>query len=205
MTTIALPLKRRRRHVQAEPERSPMIELENISWETYERLLKDTAHQHISITYDQGRMFLMSPLPEHQRAKKLLGQLVEAATLERGIRRASLGSTTWRKQRKLIGLEPDECYYIQNEAKVRGRDDIDLKYDPPPDLAIEVDITHKAPGDNQFTRSLAFQKFGDTTDTKSNFICLAGWQIQHHSSQPSASISLHRRRLAICQDASNHR
>ena len=39
MTTIALPLKRRRRHVQAEPERSPMIELENISWETYERLL----------------------------------------------------------------------------------------------------------------------------------------------------------------------
>ena len=39
------------------------------------------------------------------------------------------------------GLEPDQCYYIQNEGKVWGKDHIDLQIDPPPDLAIEIDIT----------------------------------------------------------------
>jgi Uma2 family endonuclease len=42
------------------------------------------------------------------------------------------------------GLEPDECYYVQHAADVEGKDELDLKKDPPPDLAIEIDITHRS-------------------------------------------------------------
>ena len=119
-----------------------MIELANVSWEAYELLLRDVEGQNLRITYDQGRMVIMSPLPIHDKVKKLAGRLIELATLERDIPVSSFGSTTWKRQDLSKGLEADECYYIQSEPKVHGRTDIDLKRDPPPDLAVEVDITH---------------------------------------------------------------
>lgn len=124
------------------PAAVEMILLENVSWELYESLLREVEGQHVRITYDQGRMVLMSPLPIHDKVKKLAGRLIELATLERDIPISSFGSTTWKRQDLAKGLEPDECYYIQNEPKVHGRTDIDLKRDPPPDVAVEVDITH---------------------------------------------------------------
>jgi Uma2 family endonuclease len=119
-----------------------LVSLEGVSWETYERLAEEIDSSHIRITYDQGRMVLMSPLPRHERMKELIGQLLEMATLERNIPRSSFGSTTWRRRDLAKGLEPDRCYYIQHEPQVRGRDDLDLRRDPPPDLVIEVDISH---------------------------------------------------------------
>lgn len=119
-----------------------MFAIENASWELYELLLRDLEHQNVRITYDQGRMVLMSPLPIHERIKRLAGRLLEEGTLELRIRISSFGSTTWKRQDLAKGLEADECYYIQNEPLVRGRTDIDLSRDPPPDLAIEIDITH---------------------------------------------------------------
>jgi Uma2 family endonuclease len=120
-----------------------ILVLDNVSWETYELLIRDTAEQHVRITYDQGRMVVQSGLsPGQQRTKRVSGRLVEMATLERDIPIRSFGSTTWKRQDLAKGLEADECYYIQNEPRVRGRTDIDLKRDPPPDLAIEIDITH---------------------------------------------------------------
>lgn len=74
--------------------------------------------------------------------KEWIGQLIETATLEMKIPRRSLGSTTWRREDLSRGLEPDRCYFIQNEARVRGRRHFDLRRDPPPDLAVEVQITH---------------------------------------------------------------
>src|SRR5260370_16850687 len=87
-------------------------------------------------------MTLMSPLPVHDRIKKMTGRLIEFATFERDIPISSFGSTTWKRQDLARGLEPDECYYIQNEPLVPGRTDIDLKQDPPPDLAIDINLTH---------------------------------------------------------------
>jgi Uma2 family endonuclease len=81
------------------------------------------------------------PLPPHERNKRLLGRFVEVITEELGIEICSLGSTTWSREDLKKGLEPDECYYIQNELAVRGKDTIELTIDPPPDLAIEVDST----------------------------------------------------------------
>jgi Uma2 family endonuclease len=47
------------------------------------------------------------------------------------------------QQEMLKGIEPDPCFYIQNEASVRGKKRLDLSTDPPPDLAIEIDITSR--------------------------------------------------------------
>jgi Uma2 family endonuclease len=116
--------------------------IENASWELYERVLADMDERNVRITYDGGRMALLSPLPIHERVKKLVARLIEFATLELDIPVCCLGSTTWKRKDLAKALEADECYYIQNEPSVRGRTDIDLKRDPPPDLAVEIDITH---------------------------------------------------------------
>jgi Uma2 family endonuclease len=120
----------------------PMLVLENVSWETYDALLRDLEAQRLRITYDEGRLVVMSPLPRHERVKSLMGSMVEVLAMELRIPISRLGSTTWRKRLLRKGLEADECYYVQNEPLVRARDEIDLKKDPPPDLAVEVEITH---------------------------------------------------------------
>jgi Uma2 family endonuclease len=115
--------------------------LHNISWETYEALLADLAEEHVFLTYDGGTLELMSPLPKHDRAGAMLARLIHAYTEVCNIPIATFGRTTWRKKSIAKGLEADECFYIRNEFRVRGREDIELPKDPPPDLAIEVDIT----------------------------------------------------------------
>ncbi|MEM1293429.1 MAG: Uma2 family endonuclease, partial [Cyanobacteria bacterium P01_H01_bin.162] len=56
----------------------------------------------------------------------------------------SYGSATWRRQVEQAGLEADNCFYFQNEARIRGQLEFDLNQDPPPDLALEIDITRKS-------------------------------------------------------------
>ncbi|MEH2295619.1 Uma2 family endonuclease [Nostoc sp.] len=113
-----------------------------IQWDTYQNLVRDLESQPgMRLTYDDGILEIMMPLPPHERYKRLLGRFVEVTTEELGIEICSLGSTTWTREDLRKGLEPDECYYIQNELAVRGKDVIDLTIDPPPDLAIEVDST----------------------------------------------------------------
>jgi Uma2 family endonuclease len=116
--------------------------LQNIHWNTYQNLVRDLESQPgTRLTYDRGTLEIMMPLPPHERNKRLLGRFVEVITEELGIEICSLGSTTWSREDLKKGLEPDECYYIQNELAVRGKDTIELTIDPPPDLAIEVDST----------------------------------------------------------------
>jgi len=116
--------------------------LRGIHWDTYQNLVRDLESQPgMRLTYDDGILEILMPLPPHERYKRLLGRFVEVTTEELGIEICSLGSTTWTREDLRKGLEPDECYYIQNELAARGKDVIDLTIDPPPDLAIEVDST----------------------------------------------------------------
>jgi Uma2 family endonuclease len=114
----------------------------NISWQTYRSLVKDFEQQPaMRLTYDQGTLEIRMPLDPHETYKKLLGRLVEALTEELGIEIRSLGSRTCDREDLARGLEPDQCYYIQNEPLVWDKEQIDLTVDPPPDLAIEIDIS----------------------------------------------------------------
>lgn len=116
--------------------------LRNISWQTYQDLLKDLEEQPgIRLTYDRGLLEIMAPSPPHENYKKVLGRFVETLTEELNIEIKSLGSLTCKREDLARGLEPDQCYYIQNEAVVRTLDEIDFNQDPPPDLVIEIDIT----------------------------------------------------------------
>src|SRR4051794_27615121 len=120
------------------------IVLENASWELYETLLREVGDKSIRINFDQGRLEVMSPLPEHEEVKLLIHDLIKALTVELEMEVKSLGSTTLRSKAKTKGLEPDECYYFKNERKMRGRKRLNPAKDPPPELVVEIDITHRS-------------------------------------------------------------
>jgi Uma2 family endonuclease len=118
------------------------ILLHNISWETFQSLIRELESQpNKRLTYDNGRLEIFMPLPPHERYKRWIGRCLEAVTEELGLEICSLGASTWSRKDLAKGVEADECYYIQNEALLRGKMEIDLKILPPPDLAIEIDMT----------------------------------------------------------------
>jgi Uma2 family endonuclease len=126
--------------------RADRVVLYNVSWEQYETFLEASGDRPSArMAYDNGTLEIMTPLPEHEYFKEAIGDAVKDAAEELEIDYESYGSTTWRKQIKLAGVEPDNCFYFQNEAVVRGRLDLDLsKGDPPPDLVLEIDMTSKS-------------------------------------------------------------
>lgn len=116
--------------------------LYGVDWRTYTRLLHVFAERpSVRLTYDRGDLEIMSPLPEHESDADMLGRFVVVLTEELGLPIKAGRSTTLRRRRRRRGLEPDNSYWIANEPRVRGKRRIDLRIDPPPDLAIEVDIT----------------------------------------------------------------
>ncbi|WP_017294971.1 Uma2 family endonuclease [Geminocystis herdmanii] len=126
-------------------KRADRVLLYNIDWQQFENILIDLGQiRSARIAYDYGTLEIMSPLPEHEYFKENIGTAIQdiAEVLERDYE--SLGSTTWRKQAKMAGVEPDNCFYFQNEPKIRGKLDYDLNQDPPPDLALEIDLTSKS-------------------------------------------------------------
>jgi Uma2 family endonuclease len=118
--------------------------LGSVPWRSYQRLLRIFDDRHLRITYDRGALEIMTLSPEHERFKCLLGYLVLVLVEELGWNMASFGSMTFRRKKHRRGLEPDQCYWIQSEPMVRGKDKIDLRRDPAPDLVIEVDWTHSS-------------------------------------------------------------
>lgn len=118
------------------------VVLYDVSWETYEHLLAD--HLDVSsprFTYDEGTLEIMSPSSKHEKTNRSIAMLVETIAVEWEIELENLGSTTFKRKDLKRGFEPDSCFYFQNADRIRGKDEIDLHTDPPPDLVIEIDIT----------------------------------------------------------------
>lgn len=118
--------------------------LHEVSWQEFELILKELGdHRSARIAYDNGILEIMTPLPEHEDDKEIIGDLIKALLEELDIEFRSLGSTTYKNQAMLQGIEPDQCFYIQNESAIRGKKRLDLTVDPPPDLALEIDVTSR--------------------------------------------------------------
>ncbi len=114
-------------------------------WEAYIRLLRlFDERRHLRITYDRGALEIMTLSPEHEHLKIVIRRLIEALTEELGLPIAGYGSMTMKRRKKQRGLEPDECFWIQNEPLVRNLATYKLRRDPPPDLIVEVDLTRTA-------------------------------------------------------------
>ncbi|MBD2523207.1 Uma2 family endonuclease [Nostoc sp. FACHB-133] len=125
--------------------RADRVMLYDISWEQFENLLKDLGeHRAARLAYDRSTLEIITPLPEHEYYKEVISIAVQDIAEESAIDYDSYSSTTWKRESRMAGVESDNCFYFQNEAAIRGRLDLDLKQDPPPDLALEIDVTSKS-------------------------------------------------------------
>ncbi|WP_158633534.1 Uma2 family endonuclease [Tautonia sociabilis] len=136
--SVASPL---RRDLSA-PERS--ILLDGISRDTYAAILRDFEDRQTFLTYDRGRLEIISPSFRHEVYGTLIGVMIGILAEEIGLAVKTGRSTTLRKQGLEMGRQPDECFWIADEPRLRGRSDHDPEVDPPPDLAIEVEVSHRA-------------------------------------------------------------
>jgi Uma2 family endonuclease len=123
---------------------SPYAVLRDIDWRTYTRLLRVFEGRRFRLTYDRGTLEMMSPLWEHEGPAYLLGRMIDVLTEELQVPCRAGRSITLRRRRKQRGLEPDNCYWIANAAAMQGKRQLDLRIDPPPDLAIEIDVTNSS-------------------------------------------------------------
>jgi Uma2 family endonuclease len=125
------------------PPREQIVHLSGISWQTYETLLAEIGDRPIRLRYNRGNLKIMVPSPEHEIYKRVMGRFVETLAEELEVRIEPLGSTTFKRP-ELIGVEPDDCFYIQNVSAIKGKKRLDMSQDPPPDLVVEIDITSRS-------------------------------------------------------------
>lgn len=129
--------------VVTQPEQ--LVILDRVSWDTYERLIAEHGEKGgTRFTYDEGVLEIMVLSTRHEEPNRTLALLVEVLAEEMEIDVRRLGSTTFKREDLQKGFEPDSCFYIQHADAVREREEINFKVDPPPDLTIEVDITHES-------------------------------------------------------------
>lgn len=130
LTAVADPIAHEQRFV-----------LRNADWSTYVGMLSALGERPVRLTYDRGRLELMTLSLGHERISHLLAKFVDVLADEMDLPLLGAGSTTFKREDLDRGLVPDQCIYLENEQRVREKDEIDLLVDPPPDLAIEVDVT----------------------------------------------------------------
>lgn len=123
--------------------------LKDVSWQQFESILDEVGESRAArLSYSNGVLEIMVPLPEHEKDKEIIGDMVKILLEKLQIDFEPLGSTTLKNERMTQAVEPDTCFYIQNQAAVIGKSRLDFTVDPPPDLAIEIDITSRTQLDN---------------------------------------------------------
>ena len=118
--------------------------LRGVPWHTYVELRDLPENYHVRMNYDRGTLEIMSPSHKHEKGTSIIARLIEVWTEELNIGISSLGQTTCRREDIARGFEPDKCYYVQNEPRMWDKEELDFTVDPPPDLAIEVDISRSS-------------------------------------------------------------
>ena len=124
------------------PEQRVLVS--GIDWQGYRGIADALGDAHVRLTYNEGSLEFMTLSHGHERCSNLIGRFIEALTEEFDLPIQSGGSTTLNREDLDRAAEPDQCFYIDNEPLVRGKDEIDLTIDPPPDLVVEVDITRSS-------------------------------------------------------------
>lgn len=125
------------------PEIVERVVLHGISWETYERILNE--HNEVSnrhFAYNEGDLEIMVLGYQHETLKARLSELITEIARILEIDYEGAASTTFRIKAKKKGFEGDATFYFKNAETIRKKTEINLSKDPPPELVIEIDITH---------------------------------------------------------------
>lgn len=131
----------------------------DLSWTAYQQILQALGnHRSSRLTYDQGILEISMPLEEHERATRLIELFIRILVVELGLKIKTMGSTRLERADLERSAEPDNGFYIQNQSKVAGKT-VDMTQDPPPDLVVEVDITHTDINKLRFYASLGVLEF----------------------------------------------
>ena len=118
------------------------VTIADISWQEFEWILQELGENRSArVAYSQGTLEIMVPLPEHEKPKELIADIVKTLLRASGRKYEPFGSTTFKQEGK-AGVEPDACFYIRNYQRMINRRRLQAD-DPPPDLAIECDVTSK--------------------------------------------------------------
>jgi Uma2 family endonuclease len=138
--TVVTPVVKPVSQMQLAP--GSAVTIPNVSWQEFESILQELGEQRSArVAYSQGTLEIMVPLPEHEIPRDLLSDFVKILLKAKGIKFQPFGSTTFKRE-GTAGVEPDACFYIQNYQRMIGRRRLQPD-DPPPDLAIETDVTSK--------------------------------------------------------------
>ncbi|MBA3439287.1 MAG: Uma2 family endonuclease, partial [Pyrinomonadaceae bacterium] len=120
-----------------------LVVLPNIGWDEYEELLEQIGESRgLRTSYSDGTLQIMVVSSEHEKYAWFIGSLVGAIRLRLRMNILFFGAPTMRKQKRRKGLEPDACFYVQSAGLIGNRMQLDFGVDPPPDIAVEIDIHH---------------------------------------------------------------
>jgi Uma2 family endonuclease len=158
-------------NIEAKLQAGPMVEdqpwaigeqrvvLRGLSWDAYLQILAALPQTRAArLTYDDGTLEITVPLEIHESSRCLIDCFVRTLVELMGLRIKTMGSTTMNYPGQKKGSEPDNAYYIQNQPLVKGRQ-VDFSQDPPPDLVVEVDITHTDIDKDRFYANLGVPEF----------------------------------------------
>lgn len=138
--TTALPVVKPISQMRLAP--GSVVTIPNVSWQEFESILQELGEKRAArVAYSRETLEIMVPLPEHEKPKDLISDIIKTLLRVRGRRYEPFGSTTFKRQ-GAAGVEPDASFYIQNYQRMIGCRRLQPD-DPPPDLAIETDVTSK--------------------------------------------------------------
>lgn len=174
---------------QATTTTEPRFVIHDVSWEQYLALLDWMGDRQIRISFDGESLELMSPSYEHGRSDSLVGYLIRRLSEELNLDICSSSPVTFKSELAKKGLEPDGCFWFANEPLVRGKTELDLTVDPPPDLAIEVEVSQSTLNRLAIYASLGVPEVWRVREGKIQALLL-GDDGQYHSSEVSRSLPM---------------
>jgi Uma2 family endonuclease len=154
------------------------IRIDDADWQTYEKFLAAIGDRGIRCTYDRGRLEIKAPMRIREREKRFLGSAVERACMVLHRPFEPCGSMTIRREDLHRGFEPDECFYLDHALAMLKRGEPDFSVDPPPDLAIEVDITSSSIDRQALYASIGVPELWRFADDRIQFLVLVGGAYQ---------------------------
>jgi Uma2 family endonuclease len=134
---------------QIEIKPGQQLFLKDVDWKSFEDLLEEFGEKRATrVSYFDKELEIIRPFAGQEDNKEIIKDLIKIILEYLDVEFICLGSTTFKKKSMKSAVKPDSCFYIENEIKVRGKTRINLNQDPPPDLAIEIDITSRTHFDN---------------------------------------------------------